>query len=424
MSKQSQDDQLALQTAQQIAYNREREPVDPHPPISLPDQTRPVHSPLGASGAERWLQCPGSVTLLKHLDLEESDEPDYRVEGSAAHEAAAKALREGLDAWELVGETFLGITLTPELANPLQMYLDYCRIPQGQKFVEYGISSPVHPQFYGTLDFGCYAANVLVIVDLKFGQGIAVDVEDNPQLKYYAFGLIDGMERQSRGRVPDELPVMLTIVQPRGFHVAGPVREWETTVGAIRAWVHDVLVPAMQATEFEDSLKSGDWCRFCPAKLACPLLTDLFKAACLSNPKHLPDQSDAAIGENYRCWDGVKHYGKALEAEAFARAMRGRAIPHTKLVHKKANRTWKDGAPALAEARFGLAAFTAPELKSPAELEKLPEAGQFVKEFAYSPDTGLTLALETDSRQAVTVQDPKERFREQLTASVEQEDGW
>ena len=63
----------------------------------------PAHSPLGASGAERWMNCAGSVTLIKQLalreDMEPSDEADWTKEGLAAHDASAFALVEGLDAW-------------------------------------------------------------------------------------------------------------------------------------------------------------------------------------------------------------------------------------------------------------------------------------------------------------------------------------
>lgn len=404
MSRADQDAAVVRQAAQQIAYNAAKEQER-----EMPEAMRPTHSPLGASGAERWLNCPGSVTLLKHLDLDESEEPDYRREGTAMHEAAAHALINGLDAWELVGETFFDTPMTPELCNPLQIYLDYCRTLKGERYIEYAISSPVHPQFYGTADFGCYGAT-LEVVDLKGGMGIMVEADHNPQLMYYAFGFIDGLERRSGGLIPEDTEVKLTICQPRGFHSDGPIRSWVSTVWAIKTWVHEKLVPAMQATEFEDRLTPGDWCRFCPAKLACPVLTDLFKAAALSNPKHLPDTSDAALGENYRLADGVKYYLKALEAEAFARRMRGRLVPHTKLVQKKANRVWKDGAALLAEQRFGPAAFNEPSLKSPAEMEKVPEASPWVKEFAYTPNTGLTLALDTDSRQEVMVTDPAARF--------------
>lgn len=369
---------------------------------------RPAHSPLGASGAERWLNCPGSVTLLKELALDESDEPDYRREGTAAHEAAAKALTDGLDAWELVGEEFFGLKIGPELADPIQTYLDHCRQFAKPYFIEYGVSSPRHPQFYGTADFVAAGSDGLTVVDLKMGQGIMVDVEDNPQLKYYAFGVIEGLERSGTGIFKDQHPVILTIVQPRG-HLE-PVRSWETTAGEIKEWTHDVLLPAMYAAEYEDRLTPGDWCRFCPAKLVCPLLTALFKAAATANPKHIPDLSDFAIGTNYVLAQAVKHYTKALETEAFNRAMLAKDIPGTKLVHKKGNRVWKDGAADTAKAKFGDDAFSAPEFKSPAELEKLPAARDWVKEFSYTPETGLTLALESDSRRAVKATPPTERF--------------
>lgn len=372
---------------------------------------RPLHSPLGASGAERWMNCPGSVALLQHVGLDISDEPDYRREGVAMHEAAAHALEQfpGLDAWELVGMTFNETVMTPDLCDPLQIYLDYCRSLGGEQYVEYPISSPIHDQFYGTLDFGSLGETI-EIVDLKGGMGIMVEIEDNPQVKYYAYGLIDGIERHVRRGFDKDMVVGLTICQPRGFHADGPVRRWETTVGYIKDWVHDELVPAMDATEFDQTLTVGEWCRFCPAKLVCPMLTSLFEAACKANPKHLPDSSDEALGRSFTLAAGVKHYVKALELEAYNRAMRGHAIPGGKLVHKKANRVWKEGAVALAAQRFGDEAWTEREIKTPAAMEKVPAAKEWVKEFAFTPTSGLTFVLETATGSAVQVTAPADRF--------------
>lgn len=382
--------------------------------LSIIEKHRPAHSPLGASGAERWMNCVGSVTLLKHLGEDISDEPDYRREGVAMHEGAAHALVKDLDAWELVGMEFNATPMTPELCDPIQIYLDYCRSLKGTRYVEYAISSPVHPQFYGTLDFGCRGVT-FEVVDLKGGQGVMVEVENNPQIKYYAFGLIDGLERQYGYEILADKVVGLTIIQPRGFHADGPVRRWETTVGEIKAWVHGDLVPAMHATEYDDSLDVGEWCRFCPAKLVCPMLTALYQAAALANPKLLPDYSDEAIGQNFKLAAGVKHYIKALELEAYNRAMRGRAILNGKLVHQKANRVWKEGAAELARERFGDDAWTMPEMKSPAEMEKIPAAKEWVKEFAYTPTTGLKFVLETATGQAVQVTAPADRFAQVTT---------
>ena len=374
---------------------------------------RPLHSPLGASGAERWMNCPGSVALLQHVGMDISDEPDYRREGVAMHEAAAHALEQfpGLDAWELVGMEFNGTAMTPELCDPLQVYLDYCRSLGGEQYVEYPVSSPIHDQFYGTLDFGSLSETI-EIVDLKGGAGIMVEIEDNPQVKYYAYGLIDGIERSLRRGFDKDMVVGLTICQPRGHHADGPVRRWETSVGYIKDWVHDELVPAMDATEFDQTLTVGEWCRFCPAKLVCPMLTSLFEAACKANPKHLPDSSDEALGRSFTLAAGVKHYVKALELEAYNRAMRGHAIPGGKLVHKKANRVWKEGAVALAAQRFGDEAWTEREIKTPAALEKVPAAKEWVKEFAFTPTSGLTFVLETATGSAVQVTAPADRFAE------------
>ena len=67
--------------------------------------------------------------------------------------------------------------------------------------------------------------------------------------------------------------------------------------------------------------------------------------------------------------------------------------------------------------RFGDEAMTKPELKSPAELEKVgPAAKEFVKEFAYMPVTGQTVALESDSRGEVIIKSTTEVFSGAIAA--------
>lgn len=387
---------------------------------------RPTHSRLGASGAERWMKCPGSVTLLQYLGLDESDEPDYRREGTAMHEAAAFCLTEGLDAWEVVGDTFNDTVMTPALTDPIQIYLDFVRgLTLTERHVEYAISSPVHPLFYGTADFaGLYQPTLagdhqyVHIVDLKGGEGIMVEIEGNVQVRYYAFGYIDGIERAGGFTFASDAKVHLTIVQPRGFHMDGPVRTWATTVGEIKAWVHGTLVPAMLATEFDDSLDAGEHCRFCPAKLVCPLMTALVGAAAKANPKHIPNLSDEQLGESYRLGAAIKFYLKAQEEEVMRRLMRAAPISAAKLVKKKSNRVFKEGAVTLAVARFGDDAWTEREVKSPAQMEKIAGAKEWVHQFSYSPDTGLTVALADDPRKAVPVSKPAERFSAVITVDT------
>ena len=401
---------------------------------------RPAHSRLGASGAERWLNCPGSSALIASYQIPQTDEPSYRAEGTAMHEAAAHCLASGCEAWEVCGEVFYGVTITSEMSDAIALYLDRVRpsidrekgFHGEQFFIEARLAAPeVHAQMFGSVDFaalvpeGCgpqgggqWEKGFLDVTDLKGGEGIEVDPFDNPQMKYYAFMLIETKFKD----LDDDFPVRLTIVQPRCFSSEGPIRDWWTTVGEIKAWVVRELLPAMNSTD--DALSAGDWCRFCPAKLVCPLVTGLFKAAATYDPKAIVKTDDVALGLSYDMIQGVKFYMKALEDEVFRRLKTGTKVPLVKLVNKKANRIWGDTVTVQVEGKdvevplrdyikktWGEKALTEPELKSPAEFEKLgADAKEFVKGHAYMPVTGLTVAREDDKRNAVKVELAADRF--------------
>src|SRR5574340_1790348 len=98
------------------------------------DHTRREHSDLGASGAERWINCAGPVALIQRfrqildaMGIPEEDDPDYRREGTAMHEASEHCLRLGLDSWEIVGQTFNETVIDEPMAMAIQTYLDDCR---------------------------------------------------------------------------------------------------------------------------------------------------------------------------------------------------------------------------------------------------------------------------------------------------------
>lgn len=373
----------------------------------LAARKKSAHSPLGASGAERWMNCPGSVALIQELKLPESDEPDYRIEGTAAHTLGSTCLEGGSDAWEKIGEKFDGVEATQEMADAVQTYLGHVRsllTPKSVLFVEYAISAPQHKDFYGTLDAGVLTGTTLDIVDYKHGAGIFVEVEQNPQLMYYAYGKL----REH----PEVEVVRIHIVQPRcyGGETSG-VRTWETGAAYIREWAENQLFPAMRRTELDNTLDVGDHCRFCPAKLVCPMLRGLLRAVACLDPKTIVDQSDETLGRDYALIGAVKHAIKEIEAEVFRRNSLGRKVPGTKMVRMKANRVYKDGAADVFKGAFGEAALTTAVLKSPAEMEKIgPEAKKLVHEWAFTPIAGLTIALASDKRAEVPVQTTAQAF--------------
>jgi len=362
------------------------------------------------------MNCPGSVALIQRLrDLGllnemESDEPEYRTMGSTAHEAAYTALTNGEEAWELIGRTFGKHEVDLEMSQAIQVYLDEClRVvtenPGGQVYNEFGIDYPeFHELFYGTLDRGYVSGNKMFIRDFKFGQGIAIDIEWNPQIMYYAFGLLR--------HHPEVDVVDLGIVQPRAFHEDGPIRTWETSAESIRSWAEEKLKPAMELTALDNDLLPGPHCRFCPAKLVCPVMVSLFGAAMQADPNQVINLSMANLSLSYNQVQAVKSYCKALETEMLRRLMKSEKSEFAKLVNKKADRVWKDGAKEEFVNKYGREAFTEPSLKSPAQMEKMGEgAKELVKSWAFTPQTGFTVARRDDKRREVVATNISETFK-------------
>lgn len=345
------------------------------------------------------------------LTLPDTDEPEYLAFGRHAHSLCARMLESGEDAWEAIGEKFgeaEEYAVDANMADAVQVYLNKVR-PLIAKATSVRIEQKMyrpdlHKYFYGTADLALYFEEeaLLDVTDYKHGEGIFVDVEWNPQIMYYAYGLLD--------RYPGVRRVRLRIVQPRN-HEGPPIRVWEISAEELCQWAEDELLPAMNRKAMDKLLNAGPWCRLCPAKLVCPLLTALFGAAAKADPKEIINLSNESIGRSYQYIPAVKFYLRALEAEAFRLNNAGKDVPGTKMVPKKSNRIYKDGAEEIVIARFGDAAYEPRALKSPAQIEALgPEGAQVVAEWAYTPFTGLTVALASDRRQGVKVQSLGEKF--------------
>lgn len=379
-----------------------------------------LHSKLGASGAERWLRCPGSIALLKHAEIPEvTDEPSYRRDGHTAHAGALWCLENGADAWEIIGNGFDGEAFTGPMATGVQVYLDAVRAditPNSVTYFEQQIEDQaLHHDFFGTTDCGVVEGEWLIVSDYKNGAGIPVDVEDNPQVKYYAYGLLRKVQAIGVKFVK------CRIVQPNAFHPGGQVREWDTTAEALCEWAETELVPAMRRTEHDTSLQVGAHCRFCPAKLVCPAMRGLFGALVEQDANSVKALSDEELGRQYVLTEAARIYLKALGDETFTRLMKGSDVPGAKLVEKKADRVFKEGAEDRFKTEFGDAAYGKPSLLSPAQMEKIGgDAKKLVKEWAYSPKTGYTVDLATSKRMGVKVQNASETFGAALATLLEE----
>lgn len=389
------------------------------------------HSPLGASAAARYIHCPGSVRLAEKIRPGfPSVEADYTRHGTAAHKMVAYCLSNYLDAWEAMDHDW-GCEFSFVEIEAMQWFIDLVRqrirvfkeAYDGQSvsiFIEFPTHRPeLHELFYGKLDVGIVAGDEAEIIDYKHGAGVAVDVENNPQLQMYGVGFVLEM--------PEVRKVRLRIGQPRAYHPDGPDRSWEIEVPELMHWLDTVLLPAMEwadpgfplgPDEAEPPLTPGEWCRFCPAKRQCPALDKQVKLVEIANVQE--GMSNELLGDLYAMLPTVKMRIAAIETEVHARNLRDptNLVPGTKLVAAKSNRIWKDDAEINIVRVLGLDAYEPAKLKSPAKLEELgAKAKPLTKQWAYSPDAGYTTASISDKRKVVSLQKPVEAYQAYLEQS-------
>jgi hypothetical protein len=230
-----------------------------------------AHSLLGASGSYRWLACSGSYALSKTAPHRPSS--IYAATGTLAHthiEEAAKAGKTELDPgvlgemWQVEGH--IGV-IDQDFIDGVNVMLAYINVDATWKKIEFRVSldqyfarrAPPTPLF-GTVDAALlHNRETLEIVDYKNGAGVLVSPVENPQLLYYAAGVMLQLPRAQRELVQ---VIKLTIVQPHAAGVA-PIRSWEISPVDLLLWIDDVLVPGVDACAKPDApLNAGKWCRF------------------------------------------------------------------------------------------------------------------------------------------------------------------
>lgn len=382
------------------------------------------HAKLAPSGSSRWMPCPGSIALCEQVPKKPTS--DYAKEGTAAHEVGAMCLTNLQEAAEYVGTVITvegtKFTVTEEMAEAVQVYLDTIRADLRENCSKKGTTFAVEksfdltwlcPDMFGTNDCSVFDKinKKLYVYDYKHGQGVLVDVEWNSQLLIYAIGAL-----YEAWDIDDLLPVgnsveevEIVIVQPRIETDDGVARRWTIKTEDLLYWGLHVLKPSALRTKAPDAkLVAGDHCRFCDATAVCP---EKIKTACalaktdFENPI-FPAPEDLKPEHIVELLEKIGMFSKWADdvaTFAFLQMQRGVEIPGRKLVKKKSNRVWVEDADV--ESVLGDAAFTK-KLVSPAQAEKIikknggsPEAE--LEGLWEKPDTGLTMALESDRRAAV-----------------------
>lgn len=242
------------------------------------------HAVLSASSSHRWLHCNPSARL--ELEFEDR-ETEAAAEGTAAHALAEHKLRKALkmrstrpvskydsDEMEMYTDGYLEFVLEaieearqdcPDPKVLIEQRLDFsCYVPDG----------------FGTGDCLIVADKLLHIIDLKYGQGVLVNAEENPQMMLYALGAL---------RIFDCLydieTVSMTIYQPRRENVS----TWVISVAELRDWAEKTLKPKAELAfkgegESLPVLAGSGWTARCVSR-STVRSTSLF-------PRSVPNEND------------------------------------------------------------------------------------------------------------------------------------
>lgn len=365
----------------------------------MPDQ----HALLSASGAHRWLACPPSARL--EADLPESTS-QAAEQGTVAHALAEWKLRRALH--QAPAMKPVSDWIDPEMETLTDDYVAFIqerlrevgkRCADTVVLIEQRLDfSHIVPGGFGTGDCVIITEPTLQIIDLKYGQGVLVEAEHNPQLMLYALGALNAF-----GSLYDISEVALTIYQPRRSNVS----TWTIPVTDLEAWAEETVKPrATLAAKGEGEFCAGEHCRFCKLSATCRARAEANLALAQHEFAPPAELTDAEIADVLARLPELKAWAADVEAHALSLAVnQGKQWAGFKLVEGRSTRRYTDEQ-AVAEAAqaAGVTDIWEQRLKTITALEKQLGKKRFnetLGDLVIKPPGKPTLVPETDKRPAL-----------------------
>lgn len=345
------------------------------------------HSVFAPSAAHRWMKCHASIrdTLLaaaaKSLSLDDEDDGSgaggssfFSVEGTAAHHLAEVWMKEGKEAAELLRLTTfkrdgIEVIFDDEMFVEVERYVDWCADlealqPRGFKAIEtrvtFGDLFPIDDQG-GTCDHLHVEWLMplrhrkrirLTITDLKYGKGVRVFAERNPQGMLYAVGAIRFIHAKF-GEHVDVVEIIIRVCQPRLDHFD----VWTCSPEELAEFGQEVASAARACwsdnPQYEPDPKG---CRFCPVRGSCNALKAEAQALADQAFGHVDgEQADIVRAEiptglltveqkeEFLRWrPAFQSVFKRLQIELMQAAEGGAGLEHFKITEGRTTRAWKN----------------------------------------------------------------------------------
>ena len=365
---------------------------------------------VGGSTAKRVMNCPGSVALVQKMPPQPSNK--YADEGTLLHNVIAEIVMSDKHPEEFLHTKYNDQILTLDLIdNKLVPALAALDVIDPNKEMEIEAETRVGfgdllPDVFGSTDLIGRIGKRAVVLDWKFGDGVAVEVEENPQLMFYAAAAMRTEETKWAFDGVEEIEMV--IVQPH------QVKRWVTTPARIAKFEKDLVKAVKLAQQPNAELKIGDHCRWCAAKPICPQMTGAVDRALKTSIDDLDAPTISAYLKNA---DMLEQWITDLRALALQMLDSGARLPDYKLVAKRAIRQWTDEDKAkVALFAYGLTESEVMETSiiSPAKAEKaLKKRKQALPDdLVVAISSGNNLASADDPRPEVMI------LGKQLTAAL------
>ena len=369
------------------------------------------HAILSASGSHRWLNCTPSAKLELEFDDTSSE---AAKEGTAAHALCEHKLKKALhmrskrpvsdydsDEMEECTDAYVDFVMEQYEAKKQTCKDPIVLIEQRLDFSRYV------PDGFGTGDCLIIGDGNLHIVDFKYGMGVLVEAEDNPQMKLYALGALDVYDG-----IYDIDEVSMTIFQPRRENVS----TWTVSAQELKDWASNELEPkAAMAFKGEGEYVPGEWCTFCRAAIRCRARA-LEKLKLAQSEFRLPPLlTDSEIEEILAVLPDLTKWANEITAYATDAAINhGKEWKGFKVVEGRSVRKYRDE-DAVAEAAMdaGYKDIYRKSLITLTEMQKLMGKAKFEEilgSLVFKPPGKPTLVPVTDKRPAMNVTNAKNEF--------------
>lgn len=389
---------------------------------SVEHSTR-AHALLSASGASRWMNCTPSARLEEKFD--ESSTSTFAAEGTLAHEFGDVNLR--FRNGEITEKTLNSelkklrkdINYTDEMEGEVDKYVEIvmeafavakARTPDAKLLIEERVDfSHLVEKGFGTGDVCIVADGFLDVIDLKYGKGVKVDADNNPQLMLYGSGALRNFEMMY-----DIHTVNLVIVQPRLDHLS----EWKISTEKLIEWGEKEVKPkAAKAYQGKGLQKAGDHCKWCKVKAMCATLAAKNVKLAQHDFKDPHLLTESQVIEVYKQQPMLVDWVNSVAKYLLDEAVKGKKWPGLKLVEGRSNRKWSDEVKvkeALTDNLFDEKDFTTTKLQGITVVEKLVGKAEFptiLGNLVIKPQGKPTLVPMSDKRPAMGIEQAKEDFK-------------